>query len=92
MAKSSGGRRSILGRLTNLAIGTALTAVELVDDGLAAVADANRRVWETVDRGRAAGKAARRNGGNGRREEAGERGHRSRRAGGRHAGSAGAAG
>ncbi len=50
MAKSSGRRRSILGRLTNLAIGTALTAVEVVDDGLAAVADANRRVWETVDR------------------------------------------
>ena len=50
MAKSSGGRRSILGRLTNLAIGTALTAIEVVDDGLAAVADANRRVWETVDR------------------------------------------
>lgn len=50
MAKPSNGRRSILGRLTSLAIGTALTAVEVVDDGLAAVADANRRLWETVDR------------------------------------------
>mgnify|MGYP003382397566 CR=1 FL=1 len=50
MAKPPSGRRSILGRLTNLAIGTALTAVEVVDDGMTAVADANRRVWETVDR------------------------------------------
>lgn len=50
MAKSSRGRSSILGRITNLAIGTALTAVEVVDDGITAVLDVNRRVLDTVDR------------------------------------------
>ena len=50
MAQPSHRRRSILGRLTSLAIGTVLTAVEGIDDNLTAALDANRRMRETIDR------------------------------------------